>query len=55
MVSGSDEHDIEFATGGIKGGGTVNVHEWDAEQMRATNAPQADQFIRREYRKGWTL
>ena len=21
--------------------------------MRATNAPEADQFIRREYRKGW--
>jgi predicted dehydrogenase len=29
--------------------------EWDAENMRATNAPEADQFIRREYRKGWDL
>jgi len=29
--------------------------EWDAEQMRATKAPEADQFIRREYRKGWHL
>ena len=29
--------------------------EWDAEAMKATNAPEADQFIRREYRKGWTL
>lgn len=27
--------------------------EWDAAQMKATNAPEADRFIRREYRKGW--
>lgn len=29
--------------------------EWDAESLRATNLPQADQYIRREYREGWTL
>ena len=29
--------------------------EWDAEKMKATNCPEADQFIRREYRKGWKL
>jgi predicted dehydrogenase len=29
--------------------------EWDAESLRATNAPEASQYIRREYRKGWTL
>jgi predicted dehydrogenase len=28
---------------------------WDAAKMRAANAPEADQFIRREYRKGWEL
>jgi predicted dehydrogenase len=27
--------------------------EWDAAAMKATNAPEADQFIRRAYRKGW--
>jgi predicted dehydrogenase len=27
---------------------------WDAEKMRA-DAPEADKFIRREYRKGWEL
>jgi hypothetical protein len=27
--------------------------EWDAENMRAKNCPDADRFIRREYRKGW--
>jgi hypothetical protein len=26
---------------------------WDAAGMKATNAPEADHFIRREYRKGW--
>jgi hypothetical protein len=29
--------------------------EWDPKQLRAKNAPEADRFIRREYRKGWTL
>lgn len=29
--------------------------EWDAENMKATNAPEADPYIRREYRKGWKL
>jgi predicted dehydrogenase len=29
--------------------------EWDADKMRATNAPEADPLIRREYRKGWNL
>ena len=29
--------------------------EWDAEALRATNTSDADPFIRREYRKGWSL
>lgn len=29
--------------------------EWDAEALKATNCPAADEFIRREYRAGWTL
>ncbi|HWB07644.1 MAG TPA: Gfo/Idh/MocA family oxidoreductase [Pirellulales bacterium] len=29
--------------------------EWDAEGLRATNAPEAEAYIRREYRKGWSL
>ncbi len=29
--------------------------EWDAEALRATNAPEADNLIQREYRKGWSL
>jgi len=29
--------------------------EWDGPNMRATNAPEAAQFVRREPRKGWAL
>jgi len=29
--------------------------EWDGPAMKATNAPEAQPYIRREYRKGWTL
>jgi predicted dehydrogenase len=29
--------------------------EWDADKMRATNAPEADRIIRRAYRPGWDL
>jgi predicted dehydrogenase len=29
--------------------------EWDPVKMHATNASEAEPFIRREYRKGWTL
>ena len=29
--------------------------EWNAAEMRATNTPEADQFIKRQYRKGWEL
>lgn len=29
--------------------------EWDAQNMRATNAPEAASIIKREYRPGWTV
>lgn len=29
--------------------------EWDSENLKATNAPEADPLIRREYRKGWEM
>jgi hypothetical protein len=28
---------------------------WDAEGLRASNAPQADPFIKETYRKGWEM
>jgi predicted dehydrogenase len=29
--------------------------EWDPAELKAVNAPEAEQFIRREYRPGWKL
>jgi predicted dehydrogenase len=29
--------------------------EWDSANLKAVNCPEADEFIRREYRKGWSL
>jgi len=29
--------------------------EWDPVQLKATNAPEADKFIRGSYRPGWEL
>ena len=29
--------------------------EWDAKNLKVTNAPEAQQFVHKEYRKGWTL
>jgi hypothetical protein len=29
--------------------------QWDTKEMRVTNAPDAERFIKRDYRKGWKL
>jgi hypothetical protein len=29
--------------------------EWDAEKMQVTNLPEANKYVRWEYREGWTL
>ena len=29
--------------------------EWDAQNMKITNVPDANQYLTREYRKGWEL
>ena len=29
--------------------------EWDAENLKVTNVPEANQYVKREYRAGWTL
>ena len=29
--------------------------EWDAKNLKATNCPEADRYIRKTYRKGWVL
>ena len=28
---------------------------WDSENMRVTNVPEANNYIHREYREGWSL
>ena len=28
---------------------------WDGENMRITNFDEANQFVKREYRQGWTM
>jgi len=34
---------------------TQKVLKWDAPNMKATNAPEADQYLREPYRAGWEL
>ena len=29
--------------------------QWDAANLKATNCPEADRFIRKQYRRGWEL
>ena len=29
--------------------------EWDGPSMTCTNVPEANQYVRREYREGWSL
>ncbi len=29
--------------------------EWDAKNLKATNCPAADKYIRKEYREGWEV
>lgn len=29
--------------------------QWDAENLKATNCPEADAYIRKQYRKGWEV
>ena len=29
--------------------------EWDGQHLRCTNVPEANRYVRREYREGWTL
>jgi len=36
-------------------GGADNILEWDGENMRITNYEPANQFVKRDYREGWSL
>jgi len=34
---------------------TRKLLRWDASSMKATNAPEADPYLRETYRAGWEL
>jgi hypothetical protein len=34
---------------------TGKIIEWDSKNLKAKGAPEADQYIRRTYRKGWEV
>jgi hypothetical protein len=36
----------------LRAGGRI---EWDAENQKVTNMPEANKFVRREYRSGYTI
>jgi hypothetical protein len=38
---------------GYKFSGRYKALQWDGANMRVTNFEAANQFIKREYRKGW--
>jgi len=29
--------------------------DWDAKNLKATNCPEADKYVQKEYRKGWEV
>ena len=29
--------------------------EWDVAELKVTNLPEANRYVRTEYRKGWSL
>ncbi len=45
----------EVVVAGVIAIRTATRIEWDAKNLKATNCPKAAQYVRPEYRKGWTL
>ncbi len=46
---------IRFARMNFNEGRTTGPLEYDAQNMKFTNRPEANQYLVREYRKGWEL
>jgi hypothetical protein len=65
VASGSDRLDTADAGGPLTAialaghlaqyAGVGGKIEWDVEQMKCTNKPEFNQFVRREYRSGWEV
>jgi predicted dehydrogenase len=50
--SGALTEAVLLGTVAYRGGQRI---EWDAANLKVTNSPSAQQFVHKEYRKGWTL
>ena len=50
--SGALSESVLLGVASYRSGETI---EWDAANLKVTNSPQAQQWIHKEYRKGWTL
>jgi predicted dehydrogenase len=50
--SGALTETVLLGTVAYRSGKTL---QWDAADLRVKNAPEAEKFLRREYRKGWEL
>jgi len=57
-ASGNFEYGAALSEVGLLGLVAMRVGKkiyWDAKAMKATNAPEADQFLKESYRSGWEL
>jgi hypothetical protein len=50
--SGSLTETVLLGTVAFRGGEAI---EWDSRRLKVTNSERAQQFVHKEYRKGWTL
>ena len=50
-------YDIQetYANGKVNYPGRYITYEWDSENMKVTNFDAANQYVKRDYRQGWTL
>ena len=53
-VSGPFTEVVLLSNLAIRAGRNVRL-EWDGPNMKVTNVAEANQYVRREYRKGWSL
>ena len=48
-------HGVPFFIKDVRGLEAGKKIEWDAKKMKIPSAPDAERFLRRDYRKGWKL
>ena len=48
-------HLTEIVLSGVVALRTQKTLEWNGPEMRAENAPEAQQYIQAKYRTGWTI